>query len=80
MLCSMTGYGEGEYADAQGYWKVEIRSYNHRYLDIQIRMPRELSLFGGSVAPKNPVLPFPGQGRTCCLQGGNSVVENEGLP
>ncbi|NLM94026.1 MAG: YicC family protein [Firmicutes bacterium] len=45
MLCSMTGYGEGEYSDAQGYWKVEVRSYNHRFLDIQIRMARELSVF-----------------------------------
>lgn len=45
MLCSMTGYGQGEYADAQGYWKVEVRSYNHRYLDIQIRLARELIFF-----------------------------------
>jgi uncharacterized protein (TIGR00255 family) len=60
MLCSMTGYGEGEYADAQGYWKVEIRSYNHRYLDIQIRMPRELSLFEDPLRQKI----------RCCLSRG----------
>lgn len=38
---SMTGYGE---AKAQGRWAkvvVQVRSLNHRHLDIQVRAPRE---------------------------------------
>ena len=43
MIHSMTGYGQAESAAEQLTWyKVEMRSVNHRYLDISIRMPREL--------------------------------------
>ncbi|MFQ5902610.1 MAG: YicC/YloC family endoribonuclease, partial [Candidatus Binatia bacterium] len=38
---SMTGYGE---AAAQGKWTkitVQLRTLNHRHLDIQLRVPRE---------------------------------------
>lgn len=38
---SMTGYGE---AAAQGRWvkiQVQLRTLNHRHLDIQLRLPRE---------------------------------------
>ena len=69
MLCSMTGYGEGEYSDAQGYWKVEVRS-TITVFDIQIRMARELSVFEDPFAPKSPMLSVPRQDRGCCFQGG----------
>ena len=43
MIASMTGYGQAENdADDIIRIKVEIRSVNHRYLDISIRMPREI--------------------------------------
>lgn len=35
----MTGYGRGE----KGNFVVEIRSYNHRFLDVSIRIPKSLS-------------------------------------
>ena len=39
----MTGYGQAESeAEHAAWYKVEMRSVNHRYLDISIRMPREL--------------------------------------
>lgn len=37
---SMTGYGKGEAASDQGRFTVEIRSVNHRYGEISVRMPR----------------------------------------
>lgn len=39
MPSSMTGFGQ---ADVQGY-HVEIKSVNHRYKDIRVKMPRDLA-------------------------------------
>ena len=43
MIKSMTGFGRGEYSDESRNITVEIRSVNHRYGDINIRMPRRYS-------------------------------------
>lgn len=40
MVKSMTGFGRGEYNDGKRNMLVEIKSVNHRYSDISIRMPR----------------------------------------
>ncbi|MDA8414219.1 MAG: YicC family protein [Desulfobacteraceae bacterium] len=40
MIKSMTGYGKGEAAAEQGVFTVEIRSVNHRYGEVSVRMPR----------------------------------------
>lgn len=40
MIKSMTGYGKGEASTEQGRFTVEIRSVNHRYGEIAVRMPR----------------------------------------
>lgn len=42
VLKSMTGYGCGEYSDEAHRIQVEIRSVNHRYGDVSVRMPRKL--------------------------------------
>jgi uncharacterized protein (TIGR00255 family) len=38
-LRSMTGYGEAERDSATGRVRVEIRTVNHRYLNLQLRIP-----------------------------------------
>jgi uncharacterized protein (TIGR00255 family) len=43
MVMSMTGYGRASATTSEGTFTVEMRSVNHRYLDISFRMPRELS-------------------------------------
>lgn len=40
---SMTGFGRGEVANQQRQIQVELKSVNHRYLDVSVRMPRALS-------------------------------------
>jgi uncharacterized protein (TIGR00255 family) len=40
MIKSMTGYGKGEAVSPQGTFTVEIRSVNHRYGEVSVRMPR----------------------------------------
>ncbi len=45
MLKSMTGYGRGEGESGLGKVLVESRSVNHRYSDINIRLPKRLAIF-----------------------------------
>ena len=42
MILSMTGYANTSADFAGGSLTLELRSVNHRYLDIQLRMPEEL--------------------------------------
>ncbi len=43
MIRSMTGFGRGESSDKVRKFTVEIKSLNHRYVDIIIRMPKHLN-------------------------------------
>ena len=43
MIKSMTGFGRGEYRDEKRSVVCEIKSVNHRYLDVNIKMPRRYS-------------------------------------
>ncbi|MCA9757684.1 MAG: YicC family protein [Candidatus Eisenbacteria bacterium] len=47
MLRSMTGYGRGESALGTGKLLVEIRTVNHRFCEISVRLPRSLALLEG---------------------------------
>ena len=40
MIRSMTGFGRSEYTDGKRNIVVEIKSVNHRYCDITVKMPR----------------------------------------
>ena len=42
MIFSMTGFGQGEAANAHSTVTVEVRSVNHRFLDIAFKLPRSL--------------------------------------
>ena len=46
MIKSMTGFGRSEYTDGKRNITVEIKSVNHRYSDISIKMPRLRSTSG----------------------------------
>jgi len=43
MIKSMTGFGKGEYSDSKRNFTIEIKSVNHRYTDISVKMPRRYS-------------------------------------
>lgn len=43
MIKSMTGFGRGEHSDGKRNISVEIKSVNHRYGDISVKMPRRYS-------------------------------------
>lgn len=43
MIKSMTGYGKANFANQKREYQIEIKSVNHRYLDISVKMPRVIS-------------------------------------
>lgn len=49
MILSMTGYANTSAEFAAGSLSLELRAVNHRYLDIQLRMPEELRCFEGGL-------------------------------
>jgi uncharacterized protein (TIGR00255 family) len=46
---SMTGFGLGEVPLGGGTLAIEIRGVNHRFLDVRVRLPRELGDLAGFV-------------------------------
>ena len=40
MIKSMTGFGRGEYTDSKRTIVCEIKSVNHRFCEINVKMPR----------------------------------------
>lgn len=49
MIKSMTGFGRCEISEGQRKFVVELKGVNHRYLDINIRMPKKLNFFETSI-------------------------------
>lgn len=49
MIKSMTGFGRCEVADGERRFTVEIKSVNHRYLDVNIRMPKKFNFFEAAI-------------------------------
>lgn len=43
MIKSMTGFGRGEYSDGKRNVTAEIKTVNHRYADITVKMPKRYS-------------------------------------
>ena len=49
MIKSMTGFGRFEAGDENRKLVVEMKAVNHRYCDINIKMPKKLSFFDSSI-------------------------------
>lgn len=49
MIKSMTGFGRSEITDGNRKFTVEIKSVNHRYLDVGIKMPKKLNFFESAI-------------------------------
>ena len=49
MIKSMTGFGRCEIADKERKITVEMKAVNHRYLDVNIKMPKKLNFFESSI-------------------------------
>ncbi len=49
MIKSMTGFGRCEVLKSSRKFTVELKGVNHRYLDVNIRMPKKLNFFETSI-------------------------------
>lgn len=49
MIKSMTGFGRCEITEKERKITVEIKAVNHRYLDVNIKMPKKLNFFECSI-------------------------------
>ncbi|MCI7791384.1 MAG: YicC family protein [Lachnospiraceae bacterium] len=49
MIKSMTGFGRCEIEEGNRKVTIEMKSVNHRYLDVNIKMPKKLSFFESSI-------------------------------
>ena len=49
MIKSMTGFGRCEIAKGERKITVEMKSVNHRYLDVSIKMPKKLNFFEAAI-------------------------------
>lgn len=49
MIKSMTGFGRCEITENNRKFTVEMKSVNHRYLDISVKMPKKLNFFESAI-------------------------------
>ena len=49
MIKSMTGFGRCEVMEGNRKFTVEMKSVNHRYLDVNIKMPKKLNFFESAI-------------------------------
>ncbi|MBQ8518575.1 MAG: YicC family protein [Agathobacter sp.] len=49
MIKSMTGFGRCEIANEKRKFTIEMKSVNHRYFDVNIKMPKKLNFFESSI-------------------------------
>ncbi len=49
MIKSMTGFGRAEVLDETHKFTIELKTVNHRYLDLSVRLPRQLGFFETAV-------------------------------
>ena len=49
MIKSMTGFGRCEVSEGSRKITVEMKSVNHRYLDISMKMPKKLNFFDAAI-------------------------------
>ena len=49
MVKSMTGYGRAKYDIEERQYCVEMKAVNHKYCDLSIKMPRNISYLEESI-------------------------------
>ncbi|MBQ0043326.1 MAG: YicC family protein [Lachnospiraceae bacterium] len=49
MIKSMTGFGRSEIQEGNRKISVEMKTVNHRYLDVTIKMPKKLNVFEAAI-------------------------------
>jgi uncharacterized protein (TIGR00255 family) len=82
-MLSMTGFGRGEASGDNYKIEVEMKSVNHRYLDVNIRLPRKLTFLDSFI--RSRIKEFASRGKIdvyvsledSCEKGGNITYNKE---
>lgn len=74
MIQSMTGFGRGEAANDKYKVTIEMKSVNHRYLDLSIRLPRKLNFYEPAI--RNQMKEFAKRGKIDIFVSLEQLQEN----
>lgn len=74
MIQSMTGFGRGEAANEKYKVTIEMKSVNHRYLDLSVRLPRKLNFYEPAI--RNQVKEFAKKGKIDIFVSIEQLQEN----
>ena len=77
MIYSMTGYAIATKESSQGTLSLELRSVNHRYLDIQFRLPDKFRALEPSM--RELITSKLNRGKVDCYMSFNQLSGNEGM-
>ena len=77
MIYSMTGYAIATKESSQGTLSLELRSVNHRYLDIQFRLPDKFRALEPSM--RELITSKLNRGKIDCYMSFNQLSGNEGM-
>lgn len=84
MIKSMTGFGRCETGNESRRIVVEMKSVNHRYLDVSIKIPKKLNLFESKI--RNLIKEYAQRGKVDifisyeeCMENHLQLKYNEGL-
>jgi TIGR00255 family protein len=70
----MTGFGRGEAANEKYKVTIEMKSVNHRYLDLSVRLPRKLNFYEPAI--RNQVKEFAKRGKIDIFVSMEQLQEN----
>lgn len=79
MIQSMTGFGRAEAASDKYKVTIELKSVNHRYLDINVHLPRKLNFLEAAI--RNQMKQFANRGKVDIfvnlenLDGGSGAIQ-----
>ena len=74
MIQSMTGFGRGEAANEKYKVTIEMKSVNHRYLYLSVRLPRKLNFYEPAI--RNQVKEFAKRGKIDIFVSIEQLQEN----
>lgn len=76
MIKSMTGFGRYELSSGEKKVTVELKSVNHRYLDLTIKMPKKFNYFESAV--RNELKNYMERGKVDVFISWEDLSESEG--
>ena len=77
MIKSMTGFGRAEVSEQNKKITVEMKSVNHRYLDMNVRMPKMLNFFDAAI--RNEIKKYAARGKVDVYITYEDLSENKAV-